>query len=210
MSRSAELPLLDAALLDRYERRLRAQGVPFDDWTQPGLSEAEMAELIAPVSLRLPTEARVWWGWRDGTSPKRAGWTFGPGRNCLSLSRAVEAYASSRAAAEKGAADPGLSGPRSDPEFMWHPSWLPVLNGGQLKTVLDCDVAEGEPTPIGFVDLLTQPEEYARHKARSFGEMIGWWCLALETGAWSWDAKRLVWDEDPRVLPLELQGNPLV
>jgi len=58
--------------------------------------------------------------------------------------------------------------------------------------------------------VVAQPEEYAQEKTRSFGEMIGWWCLALESGAWSWDAERLQWYADVGRLPAELDGNPFV
>jgi cell wall assembly regulator SMI1 len=122
----------------------------------------------------------------------------------------VHEYRQSRESAEHGAAEPGLSGARSDPDFMWRPGWLPILPGGQLKTAIDCDVAEGEPSPVSFIDVATQPEEYACHKARSFGELIVWWCIALERGAWQWDAEGRRWHEDARRLPAELQGSPLV
>ncbi len=210
MTAPEDPPLLDAALLDRYEALLLGQGLPFNDWTNPGLSTAKIAELAELLPLALPVEARTWWGWRDGTRPARRGWTFGPGNNCLSLAKAVEQYAASRALAKELAAEPGLFGPRSDPDFMWHPDWLPILDHGQLKTVIDCDVAEGRPSPVSFIDLVTQPEEYARHKARSVGELIGWWCLALESGAWRWDAELLHWDLDYSSLPAELDGSPFV
>ncbi len=210
MSSPSDPPLLDRSMLARYEGLLLEQGIPFRELTRPGLSEAEMAQLSAPLPMTLSSEARTWWGWRDGAGPGRPAWSFGPGRHCLSLSAAVREYWQDRQSAERIATEPGLSGPRSDPDFMWRPGWLPILPGGQLKTALDCDVAEGEPSPISFIDVVDQPEEYARHKARSLGEMIGWWCLALEVGAWSWDAQDFRWHEDDGRLPPELQGSPLV
>jgi len=133
MSTSSDPPLLDTALLDRYADLLRAQSLPFDDWTNPGLSEAEIAELAAPLPFALPVEARVWWGWRDGTNPAGRAWSFGPGRYCLSPSSAVQEYQRDREGAERSAADPGISGPRSDPDFMWHPGWLSIFPGGQVN-----------------------------------------------------------------------------
>ncbi|HEY2216591.1 MAG TPA: hypothetical protein VGH21_03785 [Solirubrobacteraceae bacterium] len=203
-------PLLDQVLLARYERLLRDLGLPLNESTRPGLSDAELAALADPLPFGLPLEARAWWGWRDGTYPGRPAWVFGPGRGCLSLSRAVEMHRRSRASAHEFASEPGLVGPRSDPDFMWRPGWLPILSDGQLKTAIDCDVAEGDPSPVSFVDFVTQPEEYAQEKARSFGELIGWWCLALECGAWRWDAERLQWRADAARLPADLQGSSLV
>jgi hypothetical protein len=209
-SATAEPPLLDIAQLTRYEELLLEQGTPLEEWSNPGLSEVEMAELVAPLPFALSAEARVWWGWRDGTNPARRGWTFGPGRNCLPLARAVEQYEISCQLAKELASEPGLSGPRSDPDFMWRPGWLPILDDGQLKTVLDCEVPEGKPSPVVFIDIVDQPEEYASEKMRSFGEMIGWWCLALEAGIWRWDQEQLRWHTDYKRLPEELGGSPFV
>ena len=35
---------------------------------EPGLAGEEMDALTAPLGLRLPTEARLWWGWHDGVA----------------------------------------------------------------------------------------------------------------------------------------------
>lgn len=201
-------PLLDEQALDHYRSLLLEVGIPFDQWTNPGLSDSQMDNVAASLPFDLPSEARTWWAWRDGASESKAA-SFGPGYYCFSLSGAVEAYGQARATARKSAGEPGLEGPRSDPDFLWKPSWLPILGPGALKTAIDCDVAEGEPSPVSFIDVAEQPEEYARHKARSMGELIGWWCCALEVGAWEWDASQFKWEVYFDRLPEDLQ-NPLV
>jgi hypothetical protein len=60
-------PVLDDAGLAEYVERLRSLGVPVDALSEPGLSDAEMDEMVAVIGLVLPGEARVLWRWHDGT-----------------------------------------------------------------------------------------------------------------------------------------------
>ena len=39
------------------------------NYLRPGLTDAEMDALTEPLGIVLPEEARVWWGWHDGTDP---------------------------------------------------------------------------------------------------------------------------------------------
>jgi hypothetical protein len=66
------------------------------DHLRPGLTDAEMDALTEPLGIVLPDEARVWWGWHDGTDPlvidPIQGAKFAmlaPGRIFLPLSHAV-------------------------------------------------------------------------------------------------------------------------
>jgi hypothetical protein len=54
--------------LEALEAQWRAQGALIVDGLQPGLRDEEMDELTAPLGRTLPTEARTWWGWHDGTA----------------------------------------------------------------------------------------------------------------------------------------------
>jgi hypothetical protein len=58
--------VLDAALIGRLIAALREQDVPMVDHLNPGLSEREMAALVAPLGITLPQEAAAWWGYADG------------------------------------------------------------------------------------------------------------------------------------------------
>ena len=73
------------------------------DHLGPGLSDAEMDALTEPVGIILPEEARVWWGWHDGTDPLKIdpirGEQFAmlaPGRIFLPLGQAVKECQTSR------------------------------------------------------------------------------------------------------------------
>jgi cell wall assembly regulator SMI1 len=85
-------PLLTEDLLEHLAERWRALRAPIANSLRPGLSEAEMEALVDPLGLRLPTEARVWWGWHDGVEVDLLSYGIG---NCivpLQLARAVEKY----------------------------------------------------------------------------------------------------------------------
>jgi hypothetical protein len=63
-----------------------------DRW-RPGLSDAQIDELLLPAGIDLPEEARVWWRWHDGQQVAADGTvlTLG-GRQFPSLEYSVEWY----------------------------------------------------------------------------------------------------------------------
>ncbi len=199
-------PMLDLEMLREYDAQLRKTGVPVDDWARPGLSEEEMRETLAPLGLTLPSEARAWWGWRNGEDDASDGRLWRPYDRCLALDQAVAQYQQSRLVAERGAEKwEGME--RDD---IWHPTWFPLVKGdGAPITVIDCSVPEGAPTPITFVDWedLHTP---TLPSARSLGEMISWWIDALERGAWRFDASSGTWEEDVTRRDEPYRVNPLM
>ena len=58
--------LLDRDLLDRLEARLRAAGSLIVDAWAPGLTDTQIDDLLQPLGIDLPEEARAWWRWHDG------------------------------------------------------------------------------------------------------------------------------------------------
>jgi hypothetical protein len=191
---SSEPPPLEIALLESYAQRIRERGVPFDERVRPGLSVDEIDETMASLGLVLPLEARVWWGWRDGQ--KDRGWSvFCPGHRCLSLAAAVEHYRFMREIAAD-TAEPGLR-TRETADELWDPSWFP-LTEGPACIVVDCSVEDDRPTPIRSVSFEAQMEEYWPPQARSLGEMVTWWCLAMDREVVVWDSDRELWIEPPR------------
>ncbi|HME01982.1 MAG TPA: hypothetical protein VKG38_03000, partial [Solirubrobacteraceae bacterium] len=93
--------LLTSELLGSYETRLRSAGVLVDEAPAPR-SRTDQDEITRPLGLVLSEEARLWWGWHDGSS----GWWRG---NCLgfcgdgftSLERAVKLATELRGVAEE-------------------------------------------------------------------------------------------------------------
>ena len=53
--------LLDQALLDQFDARLRALGAAIVDAWAPGLTDDQIDALVCPIGIDLPEEARVWW-----------------------------------------------------------------------------------------------------------------------------------------------------
>lgn len=69
--------MLSKELLEDPAARWRRQDMPIAGSLRPGLSDAEMDPLTEPLGIRLPREARTWWGWHDGA------WTDGKGSSNL-------------------------------------------------------------------------------------------------------------------------------
>lgn len=207
MGYGRSIPLLDAELLRAYEDRLRSQGLPLDRLTNPGLTISEIENVLSPLGLRLPSEGREWWGWHNGENDEGRGRVIGPWRRFLSLEKSVKVYRELRPIAEE-LAEPGLPPPLDDPDFRWNPAWLPI-KGPQLPFVIDCSVAEGEPTPIRMLDW-QNVDEFFRPRADSFGQMVQWWIDAIDAGAWRWNPERNQWDTHDELLGPELRINPLV
>ena len=66
--------ILDLALLDQFDARLRALGAAIVDMWAPGLSDDAIDALVGPIGIELPEEARVWWRWHNGVkagAPRR-------------------------------------------------------------------------------------------------------------------------------------------
>lgn len=191
-------------MLNAFEGRLRSQGLRVDEWAKPGLKVDDIEVVLAPLGLRLPVEGRAWWQWCNGTIPQGQERLFGPWKTYLSLSDAVAVYRESRSVAKETAE----AWPQNDPDFLWNPAWLPI-KGPQLPIVIDCSVADGQPTPVRFIDW-QNVDGFLEPRAESFGQMVSWWIDAIDCGAWCWSPERNQWDTHDELLAWELRTNPLV
>jgi hypothetical protein len=208
--RIADAPLLDADLLAVLESRWRDQRWPGLERRRPGLRDDEIDAGTAPLGLRLPLEARRWWGWHDGIAiapgDLRKQHEFGgPGFVYLTLAAAVELYAEMRRIANEVA---GPGEPLSQDE-LWDPSWFPVTkayNGGIVAC--DCSAPSAARTPIRAVHW--KNGVVGEIRARSFGEMVSWWIDALDRGAWCYDLETGNWLYDWEQLDRERELTDLV
>jgi len=82
---------LSPDMLEAFDERLRRAGARLADRWRPGLSDAQIDELLLPAGIDLPEEARVWWRWHDGQQVAADGTvlTLG-GRQFPSLESSVE------------------------------------------------------------------------------------------------------------------------
>lgn len=174
-------------------------------WSRTGARDSPRRRwtILEPLPLRLPLEARRWWGWHDGVALPREALAvereLGPYREFIPLAEAVKIYESevSNAPAEA----------EEFPELAWGPQWIPVTRFGAIAC--DCSGPDDAPTPIRDVDY-HHTSDPGQIVARSFGEMVSWWIDALRTGGWQYDASRREWDKHFELIPPERERTGLV
>lgn len=196
-------PLLTFELLDQLEARWRTQGARIADVLRPGLPEARIDELTAPLGLRLPYEARLWWGWHDGADEPLGARTLEYGMtpllNFAPLNMAAKWYPERREIA--------LDTDMGDADEFWSPTWFPIAQLGNVAC--ECDVEDGAPSPILDVDY-HHGDVPGAVAARSFGEMVSWWIEAIDSGWWRFDQTAQRWQRDLDRLPLERGRTGLI
>jgi SMI1/KNR4 family protein SUKH-1 len=197
--------ILTLDLLVELEGLWGKGGAPVLEHLRPGLASDEIDTLTEPLGVRLPTEARTWWGWHDGVAgsvPLGAHRELGPGLPFLPLEEAAALYLHALQQAAEVAGDQA--------DYWWRPSWFPVTERrGEIRC--DCSVQDGSATPIYWAyshdhdaDGLTDP------KVESFGTMVQWWIEALQSGAWRYHKQSGRWERDTKLLPPERDASGLV
>lgn len=141
---------------------------------RPGLADEEMDALTVPLGIVLPEEARVWWGWHDGTDPVRndpvRGEEFAmlaPGRIFLPLGRAVKHCIRLRGVLWEG----------KEPDDSWR-QWLP-LNTLEDPTILDCAA-----DAVARVFRLEVQFPARRRGLPTLGTLVDTYIDAFDTGVW--------------------------
>lgn len=177
-------------LLAQFERRLVERGIEQLDAVAPGLADAEMDALMETTALRLPAEARVWWGWRNGSVAEVA-----PTYYLITLTTAIDEYRKRREMALQLANDPSTAAELQDASIWWNRRWLPLLEtGGRQWPAIDCGVPDGAPSPVREIDWERVPEkDYATPTAPSLGELVSGWIKALDEGVYSYDHAKHRW-----------------
>jgi hypothetical protein len=184
--------MLTVRLLEQFATRLRSQGVPAIDVAQPGLTDQTMQELVSPLGLTLPLEARVWWGWRNGV-PETAGagrTEIGPGRKWLPLDEAVAECSQIRQMLAEAA-----GGEQRLTEAAWASSWIPLVRA-EGSIVIETDVPDNAPSPVRvyWFDEPAAPPDLA-----SLGEAVSLWIEAMDQGAWRYDHHQDRWEVDHEI-----------
>jgi hypothetical protein len=178
--------VLSPALLSDLEARWHAQGAPIVKLLRPGLSDEEMDEATRPLGVKLPAEARRWWGWHDGAAADRAGAgcaELGPGRPFLPLSVAVRVSMEIQDVLRQ--IWDGTLGPD------WRPGYI-SMDGTELPPVMNAGVGNDEPVPVrAFV---FDGPDAATPGTRSIGELVDLWIRAIDAGAWLYNRDRKNWD----------------
>ena len=181
--------VLDAPLIDRLIAALREQGVPMVDHLNAGLSEREVAALVAPLEITLPQEAMAWWGYADGVpldTPAGAGlspsWSWRPLAETVELRRKLRSI--------------GNQDPDEPKAFL--DSWLPIVHG---DGILVMDTSQSIIAPVYFVDFHAGDADVPPIPALpSLGVLVASWALALERGALWFDSDRQLITGDGELL----------
>lgn len=163
--------------------------MPVASSLRPGLRDEEMDALTAPLGLRLPREARRWWGWHDGASaqPGFEPEVIGPpSMSFFPLADAVERTGSIRKIQNELWERFGWEG--SEPD--WKPGWL-VLTNPERPIVIDCSVGLDDPVPVR--SFFFQEPMVAAEGVKSLGELIRIWIYAFDSGAWGCDLATAAW-----------------
>jgi cell wall assembly regulator SMI1 len=201
--------MLTGDLLDELEGQWRRQRAPLAAGLRPGLTDQDIDDLTAPLEIRLPREARMWWQWHDGagsTGGLAVDRELGPGLAFYSLREAVELCRQMRDMfRDIWAAD----GPEVV-DYWWRPTWFPISERrGAIRC--DCAVADDQPTPIYWAYSHDHDAEgLTKPRVDSFGTMVRWWIDALETGAWSYDTDAHRWAHNPELVPAARERSGLV
>jgi hypothetical protein len=162
-----------------------------------------MDALTEPLGIVLPEEARVWWGWHDGTDPlfidPIQGEKFAmlaPGRIFLSLGHAVEHCMGLREALWEG----------KEPHDLWR-QWLP-LNTLEDPTILDC--AADAPARVFRLEFQFPNR---RRGLPTLGTLVDAYIDAFDAGAW-WleqpgheDSR---WQQDPDKIDERIDAHKLI
>jgi len=205
-------PFLDTRLLGALAERWQARRVPTPDELRPGLSDAEMDALTAPLGASLPEEARVWWRWANGV-PKdgvQATRQTGGGMLFLPLEEAIEVYRRSQAMAEEMGEWPTSIELGLDVEHWWNRDWFPItVTGSGGIVACDCGVERTAQTPIRMVEWGAK-EDSDVPVVPSFGQMVTWWIEAYDDGVWDYDAAEARWIYRDELLTRERDLSRLV
>lgn len=158
--------LLDQVLLDRFDASLNSLGAPIVGAWAPGLGDEEIDALLLPLGIDLPAEARVWWGWHNGTREDAPILTRYLGDRCpLGLEDAADFYASDRGAQEQLFGFSGLLSPITDKPSIY----------------FGCDDAHDGQVPIYVQNDVETPTIVLP----SIRDLVLAWLALIENGAWS-------------------------
>lgn len=155
---------LNDDLLAAFETRLRDRGATITETWAPGLTDAEIDQLLLPVDIDLPEEARRWWRWHNGShGAKGQPDELLPGRDLYALHSVADIYADFRDPRNDAGEPEGLLAPVGEKPIIW----------------FHCDGARDAPVPIYSQNDWTAP---LRLVLPSIGELVTTWTDYLDRG----------------------------
>jgi hypothetical protein len=185
------MAMLTGEMLDAYVAALRAQGAPVVSHLRPGLSDGAIDEILAPVGLSFPEEARIWFRYRDGvdrsvpTAHLRLAHLFwwAPLAECCAEYTRIRTIVREFESDDLGSA--------------WPPFCFPFVVGGSTMAI---DIAGTSTAPVHVLDLHDWENELRAPAYSTLGELVEAWTLALNAGGLGWDADKQWFFADDRRL----------
>jgi len=154
---------LNDDILRELERRWADLAPQMQERMEPGLDEADIDRITAPLGFRVPEEVRRVFRWHNGSSLK----PFVLGRTLVSLEDSVGS----------------TLGFREFDEIL-RPEWLHFLDE-KPYIALDCGGTSDDPVPVWHYD--EGPDEPTRPVFESVGDMFLFWIKLIDNGTMCWD-----------------------
>lgn len=187
--------VLDDELLADFEVRLRRIGAAVVEHWAPGLDDRRIDELLAPLGIDLPEEARVWWRWHNGTLPNAppTATEIIPSREQAPLEGAVSM-----------AATAGLMVETFD-----IPELAKLLHLVSRKPIIyvDCNGPREAPAPIFSQN---DEPECPVLALSSIGELITIWSRLIDDGVFATTSDGQWQRLDPDRIPPELRSRGII
>jgi hypothetical protein len=155
--------MLDDEILGQLERRWQELGTTMPDRMEPGLDDAEIDRITAPLVFRVPEEVRRVFRWHRGSSLA----PFAAYRTLLPLETSVRLTLGFR---------------QQDDD--WRPNWLKFMDE-KPYIVLACGSYD-DPVPVWHYDYAQLPP--TRPAFASIGELFLFWISLIDEGYMYWDA----------------------
>ena len=173
---------MSVELLEAVRERWREDGAPTAEVLRPGLGDADMDALTAPLGLRLPPEARTLWSWHDGADLGIDTRWIGKGWEPLPLARAVSLTQEYRALL--------WDSPYGDGREYWPESFL-ILTRPDRPDVLTIDCGVNSSTSPVYS--ATVEEFGSTLIADSIGELVERWLRVMEQRLAHFDRSQSRW-----------------
>jgi hypothetical protein len=188
---------LTEELLDRLERCISDQQLPWLAHRHPALSQDEISALTEPLGIRLSPELRLWWTWFNGArSPRRVELT--PVFQVLSLKGSLQFRDTMRVVAAQ------VAGPRDeDVDKLRPPSMLPMFGTGG-SPVIAADSARAPASSLHYLDFHPTSHDLLM-VAPSLGDAVHRWVEMYAAGLYRWDTHAGVWD-----VPRDIAQQPII
>jgi hypothetical protein len=187
--------VLDDELLAGFEMQLRRVGAAVVKQWAPGLDDQRIDELLAPLGIDLPEEARAWWRWHNGTLPEAppiATYII-PSREQMPLEAAANLAETANLMVETF----------NVPELA---KQLHLVTNKPIIYV-DCNGPREAPAPIYSQNDDPEPPELA---LPSMVELITIWTQLIDDGVFATTPDGQWHRPDPDRIPPELRGRGLI